>query len=286
MAQQEKLRINRARTGDEQEHNRGFITQSVVLGSHTAQIIFAQTYSRTESALYSLGVVMRNIAPDNAKDEADRVLELIDQRMESYCVEIANEIKRLNVLLKHHGIRDQVQFSAPQSVTAQISSPQVAKYLSLVRDIDKIISRMTLLWVHGVVSNQELGKADRRWVANYRRWSLQLRSVNRSALRSANMQRQEVKDAMRRRVDQRLQKRQHSAEKKAAAAKQAQVEIEDLTKTVVPLNNNAEAQKRVDLKTIEAPLKSPKAKPVAANNQSNPANTPTRQAEPLVANAE
>lgn len=164
------------------DYNRGFVAQTLKLGSHPAQTIFEKTFKETNMALFSLGVVLRSIATD---EQAAATQKVVDGFLKSAADEIAAEKARLDQLLEENGIQEKVEFTAPKEVTAEISSPRSSRYLMLIRDIDKLVSKMTALWLCGVLADAQYNKGNHQWISRMRSLSVQLRNVDRRAKSSA-----------------------------------------------------------------------------------------------------
>lgn len=164
------------------DYNRGFVTQALKLGSHPAQTIFEKTFKETNMALFSLGVVLRSIATD---EQAAATQKVVDGFLKAAADEIAAEKARLDKLLEENGIQEKVEFTAPKEVTAEISSPRSSRYLMLIRDIDKLVSKMTALWLCGVLADAQYNKGNHQWISRMRNLSVQLRNVDRRAKSSA-----------------------------------------------------------------------------------------------------
>ncbi|MCK9172816.1 MAG: hypothetical protein M0O99_04945 [Desulfuromonas thiophila] len=192
------------------DYNRGTIENSVVLNSFQAQEVFRRTYELTNAALYSLGPILRAVV--NEDEDVEKVVGLVKATLEKVQKEIADERARLELLLKNNEIFDTVKFTKPQTVIAEISSPHSATYLGLVAGIDSIVAQMTALWLHGIVSDKDYSNRLFQWQRRMRRVSLDLRNINRQAMRAAKRKRAEM-----------IKAEQALAEKKAQeAAKEAE----------------------------------------------------------------
>jgi hypothetical protein len=73
------------------------------------------------------------------------------------------------------------------------------------------------LWLTGLITDSEYNKQCYRWIGRFRRLSIKLRNMNRSAVRRANQQRsQAVSDARKKAAEKEKRKSSSDTETKAA----------------------------------------------------------------------
>lgn len=176
------------RKGFNPDYNRGFLAQKTVLGSQPAQAIFKRTFEDTSVALYSIGVVLRSIA---SAQEVEEVQQVVDGHLQKMAEEIAAEHARLDKLMEENGIQERVQFTDPQNLTVPISSPRAARYLTLIKEIDKVVAKLTALWLCGVLADNQYNKGNYQWISRMRTLSVQIRSIDRRARNAARRRRAE-----------------------------------------------------------------------------------------------
>ena len=237
----EKKTTKPAKRNPAAEYNRPFVVQKAVLGSHVAQEAFRRTFTSMEETLYSLGVVLRVVG--NAQD-AEAVEALVDEKFDAMAKEINEEKARLDKMLKDNDIQDKVEFTSPSSVEAHISSPRAGRYMSLIREIDKLVAKMTALWLYGVLQDQQYTKGNFRWIGRFRTLSVEVRNINHRAMRAANQKRSQAQaEAAKKEKEKQARKDAKADEAKAAEAEEAPVVTAEAVEAPVVAPETVEVEK-------------------------------------------
>lgn len=141
-------------------YSKPVIEQTLALNTLHAQRVVQRDFKRTMSALYRLDVIVRVVAGD---DPADQLDALVSERLNNLVTQLTSEQARLTKLLSDNGIQGTLQYSAPQSLTVNITSPQVAQFVAIVRRLDDVIQQVDALWLAGLLTNKQRNQATLHW---------------------------------------------------------------------------------------------------------------------------
>ena len=161
------------------------VSQAVVhinlkLRSRHTQRVYQRSYGTAQRALYTLSVMLRVYANDA---EADQVGEVVNQMIATVRDDLAEEIARMEAVAETQGVNlGAVEYTQPQSFEAEISTPKAGQYLGLLREMDRFISLMDLLWLSGVYTDAQYNTGSYQWQRRLIKLANRLRNLAQRAM--------------------------------------------------------------------------------------------------------
>lgn len=141
--------------------SRPYTTQKILLQSFHAQQVFKRGFSVFTKSIYSLSVILRSIAE---AEDLNKVIETIDEKIQSTSDDLETEIKRFNKLAEDNGITlGKIDYSNPSVVEAKISSHRSAQFVNIIRKYDDFISHLDALWLSGIIPDLEYSNSIYEW---------------------------------------------------------------------------------------------------------------------------
>ncbi|MHB8252140.1 MAG: hypothetical protein ACYDEV_00215 [Acidiferrobacter sp.] len=137
-----------------------YMTRRVRLFSTPAQRAYARAYDIHNTALYQAGVLLRIVGTD---EQADKVEEGIDKRLDAMRADLDAEIKRLKQVRDDNGIDTEVSYTAPMDVEAHISTRRSAVYLGILEMWDTMIRLLDTLRLTGILTDKQFRTASNAW---------------------------------------------------------------------------------------------------------------------------
>lgn len=171
----------------ERPYSRPVFERTIFLQTETAQRVMEREFARVENALYSLEVILRIIG----KPEAVDLIESSVNQLLSECLRlIGEEQDRFRKLMEDHGIGETPSYTQAREIKVLISSPQVGQFLSLVQQLDQLISSLDALWLLGVMSNQQRADGAYRWQQTVLQLGRQIADLQRRGGQAASRERE------------------------------------------------------------------------------------------------
>lgn len=140
--------------------SRPVFDQSLRVHSDHAQRLLERGFHRVVRALYGIEVVLRILGEEG---EMDAIEQIVSERIDACAAELRAERARLEKLCADHGVTERARYTHPEEVRVRISSPQVAQYAALIRELDELMMAMDTLWLTGVLSNKQRADAAFTW---------------------------------------------------------------------------------------------------------------------------
>lgn len=134
--------------------------QSLKLNTLQAQKVMHRVFSRAAGSLYRIDVILRIIG---SEENAEQVEDVISDMLKEVDQELSTADAETFALLEENGIDGQPVYNSPVEQTVRITSPQVARFVSLVRKLDKLIMNIDTLWLAGQMVNKEHNDSAYRW---------------------------------------------------------------------------------------------------------------------------
>lgn len=196
--------------------SRAFVTRKDRLGSHIAQKVYGRSYNITAESLYSLGIMLRIVGTEEQAKEAEKV---VDEMLTQVAQEIETEKARLEKLLDDNGITGTVQFTSPQDVEVQISSPRGGRYFGIIRALDDLIGKLTALWISGVIADAQYSQGSFQWQRRVLKAGARIQNISKRAIRAAGRKQVGPEEATEAEAVASEEVTESAATKKAAAPK-------------------------------------------------------------------
>ena len=133
-----------------------FLEQTATLKSFHAQQVYRRTYAIGEEALFTLSVILRALT---SEEECIKVDEVVNQKIAELQKAIFDEQTRLEKLADTYGIQvSGIPYSAPMDVTVKVTSPRAVAWMSIIRDLDRLVELFDVLWLSHVIKDGEHAK--------------------------------------------------------------------------------------------------------------------------------
>ena len=165
--------------------SRLFIKVEVVLSSHQAQQVYKRMFVPLSHAVYQLSVVLRIIATPEA---ADQIEEIVESQLRSVLSELKSEQERLQILIDDAGLTDAPGFSNAQDLKVEVSTPQAGLFLTMIRELDKVVEMIGQLWLAGQFSNQQYTSGAYQWQRRLMRMANRIRTLSDRSMAAARRQ--------------------------------------------------------------------------------------------------
>lgn len=141
--------------------SRPYITITRVLKSNHAQTIFKRQFDYLDNKFYQLSVVLRILTTEAGAVALERIVEAEMMKLRD---EMAAQMQQNAKLLEDHGLTgQQIQFSAPKKVTANVSSPRSKAFLDVLTNLDELLSGISMLWFCEVITAQQFNSGSYNW---------------------------------------------------------------------------------------------------------------------------
>lgn len=134
--------------------------QKLKLNTLQAQKVMRRVFSRAAGSLYRIDVILRIISGD---EDAERVELIINTMLGEVEAALQQAGKEMAASLEENGVDGLPVYDAPTEETVRITSPHVARFVSMVRKLDALIAQIDALWLSGLMTNKERNDAVYRW---------------------------------------------------------------------------------------------------------------------------
>jgi hypothetical protein len=162
--------------------SRPVFERTIKINSEQAIRVIRKSYDRLIKSLYAIDVILRIIGEEQAIDE----LEGMVSNMIGECAQQLQEEKtRLDKIYTENGLTETPTYTHPQDFKAQITSPQVAQFLELIKLLDQLMIVMDTLWLCQILSNKQCSEAHYHWQQRLQRLANRIVTIERIAHRAA-----------------------------------------------------------------------------------------------------
>lgn len=134
--------------------------QTLKLNTLQAQKVMRRVFSRAAGSLYRIDVILRIIGGD---DDAERVELVITQMLSELETALQEADAEMAKALEENGVDSLPVYDSPTVEKVRITSPHVARFVSLIRKLDALIAQIDALWLSALMSNKERNDAVYRW---------------------------------------------------------------------------------------------------------------------------
>lgn len=140
--------------------SRPVFRQRLVINSLQAQRVMDRSFARVSNALFSLDVILRIIGDQKEVDQVEAVVQAHIDRVSEDMIKAKSQ---LNKVMADNGIEAVPGYSAPNEYSIEITSPQVAQFAKLVRELDGLMSLVDTLWLNSILTSQQRADATYEW---------------------------------------------------------------------------------------------------------------------------
>jgi len=138
--------------GKKSPYSRPVFAQTLHINHQQAQNIFERSFAPVARALYSIDVVLRIIGQQKNIDEVEA---LIQKDIEQMFAEIDKNTAVLSQLMDDNGVDGSPEYTNPKEYSVQISCPQVARFVQLLKRMDAMLIRLDTVWLTGLIGSKE-----------------------------------------------------------------------------------------------------------------------------------
>ncbi|ALZ82544.1 hypothetical protein GL272_19790 [Aeromonas veronii] len=142
------------------DYSRPVFKQSLTMNSLQAQRVMDRSFDRVSNSLFSIDVILRIIGE---QDEIDQVETVILELIAKVSEDLDKSHGQLKKLMEDNGIQGMPGYSKPNTYDIEISSPQVAQFIHLIRKLDALMGIVDALWLNAILSNKQRTEANYQW---------------------------------------------------------------------------------------------------------------------------
>lgn len=146
--------------GERQPYSRPVFRQNLNVNSLQAQRVMERSFDRVSNALFSLDVILRIIGE---QEEINQVEEIIHGHIDKVSEDMTKAMDQLKKVMNDNGIEAVPGYSAPVNYPIEITSPQVAQFALLIRNLDTLMSLVDTLWLNSILTSQQRSDATYEW---------------------------------------------------------------------------------------------------------------------------
>jgi hypothetical protein len=136
-----------------------FMKQQVALQTSHTQHVFRRVYDKLSHALYRTDEVLMTV---DAKMAA-RIQAVVDKNYQKLYDDLSKEEMRLDSLQEAEGISGEICYTSEKEETATIFSPRAMRFVVLMRTLDRIINKIDLLHISGIIDTTPAALAKWTW---------------------------------------------------------------------------------------------------------------------------
>lgn len=165
-----------------QQLSRPALRQTIHLNSLQAHNVIDYSFTRVSNSLFSTDVILQIIGDP---DDVGRLEEAIALMIEKVSDELLAELERTKKVMTDNGIMDIPEYTEPKKYDIEITSPQIASFASLMVLLDRLMSQVDALWLHGAFTNRQRSRATFEWQQRLIRLAGRIISIEKEARISA-----------------------------------------------------------------------------------------------------
>ena len=162
--------------------SRPYLTRKITIKSMQARRVFFRELHRALSGLYVIDVVLSVI--DDAKSS-----KAVKSAVKSYIDEATNKIEaeteRLDSLIASNEITTAISYSREEEVEIKIFSPEFNWYINILNKLDNLVYKTDLLWLTGVISQQDRSNVIFGWQKKLIKMGRQIKHDSQRAMNAA-----------------------------------------------------------------------------------------------------
>jgi hypothetical protein len=166
-------------------YSRPVFKQNLTVYTLQAQRVVERSLTRVSYSLFSLDVILQIIG---VREQVDEVSQIVQGHIAKADEQLEEKIQQMDVLFTQHEIQDVPSYTNPISLDVEITSPQVAQFLRLVRKLDSLMAKIDSLWLHGLLTSKQRTQAGLEWQQLLNRLASRIIGVEKRARVAAHNQ--------------------------------------------------------------------------------------------------
>jgi hypothetical protein len=241
-----------------------FMTQQVAMQTSHTQHVFRRVYEKLSDALYRTDEILMTVDATMAA----RIQSVVDKNYQQLYDELSKEEMRLDALQEAEGISGEVSYTSEKEETAVIYSPRAMRFVVLMRTLDRIINKLDLLHISGIIETTHAALA--KWT-----WQRRVIAFANSIIEASN---KAVQTTRRRLIERTRLDREKRKERLAAAEAAGAADTSDPEEPGMPAPHEVEHALSTEIPDVEAvpdleddgdlgamkPKRAPRTAPLAA----------------------
>lgn len=136
-----------------------YMVQNVALNTSHAQKVFRRVYDKLSHALYRSDEVLMTV---DAK-MASRLQATMDKNYQQLYDKLSQEEMRLDAMQEAEGVSGDVHYTVEREEKAVIYSPRAMRFVILMRTLDRIVTKIDLLHISGIIETTHAALAKWTW---------------------------------------------------------------------------------------------------------------------------
>jgi hypothetical protein len=165
--------------------SRPLFERTIKINSEQAIRVIRRSYDRLIKSLYAIDVILRIVGDEHAIDEVESVVSTM---IGDCAQQLQQEKARLEKISTDNGISETPIYSNPTEFKAQITSPQIAQFLELIKLLDQLMIVMDTLWLCQILNNKTCSEAHYHWQQRLQRLASRIVTIEQRAHREAYAQ--------------------------------------------------------------------------------------------------
>jgi hypothetical protein len=165
--------------------SRPVFERTIKINSEQANRVIRKSYDRLIKSLYAIDVILRIVGDELAIDEVEGIVSTM---IGDCAQQLQQEKARLDKLYTENGLTETPIYTNPTDFKAQITSPQVAQFLELIKLLDQLMMVMDTLWLCQILSSKHCAEAHYHWQQRLQRLASRIVTIEQRAHRAAYAQ--------------------------------------------------------------------------------------------------
>lgn len=157
----------------------------MTLNTPCAQRVYNRVYAEVSRNLYSLGVVTHVMNDDGTV--AEELNAVVKDRFDTLKKQLDDEIKRLEAVRDDAGVSAIPNYTEPQSVENDVTTPMTFHFIRLLQTLDRVVTLLDSLWLTEEIDVKQKLRQEYVWQKRILKFSNQLRELNNRARKASRM---------------------------------------------------------------------------------------------------
>lgn len=174
-----------AREQQRERVSRPVFKQTITLKSVQAQRVMDRSFVRTAQAFFSTEVILRIL---DRGDFVDEVNEVINVQLQQFRAAMNDALKVNKAKLTEAGITDTPVYTNSRDFEVELSTPQSALFLTMVLQLDELITYFDSLWWGSVIKGMERSNETYKWQQMMFKLAGRIQGIEQRARKSADKQ--------------------------------------------------------------------------------------------------
>jgi len=162
--------MDSATAPEKREHtyplSRVSMTMKATLSAPRAHKLYLVNFTAVSRHLYNIGIMTRIVGCDEAARKADEEVSKIFRECHE---ELEIEMRRMDKMIKDNSISGSSSYSKNTEYEVEVIHPNASRFLALIREYDKLCSRIDTVWLAGIIDDDQKCEAEYRYEKRVRK---------------------------------------------------------------------------------------------------------------------